>query len=190
MWLDKVAGAAQLEAMFPAFLEKWSDPVTEAVLRRVLHYYVASNTPPSVDASLVLAFVALELLERLALPDVGGDADSRIRRMLQQYDIPLEVPRGLRHLLRVKNGNHWNDAPKTLAEMRHRVVHPDLAQLTNPHADLPVDARAEAWLLVIWYIELLVLAIVGYDGAYRSRLRQDRWVGEVEPVPWERPLES
>jgi hypothetical protein len=191
MWLDDLSGAAQLEALFPVFLEKWNDPLTQAVLRRVFHYYVASSTPPSVDASLVLAFVALELLERLVLPDIAGDADSRVRRMLQRYNIPLEVPNHLRHLLQVKNRHHWNDAAKTLAEMRHRIVHPDLAQLTtDPRADPPVDARVEAWLLVVRYVELLVLAILGYDGPYRSRISRDRWAGAVEPVPWERPLES
>jgi len=159
MWLDKVAGAAQLEALFPVFMEKWSDPLTEGVLRRVLHYYVASNTPPSVDASMVLAFVALEILERLTLPGIRGDADSRLRQMLKQHHVPTEVPRGLRHLLQAKNANYWNDAPKTLAEMRHRIVHPEL-QLP----DLPVDARVQGWLLVTWYIELLLLAVLGYEG--------------------------
>jgi hypothetical protein len=191
MWLDTARGAKQLEGLFPVWQDAWSDRRTEYILRGALHYYVASNTPPSVDASLVLAFVALELLERLVLPDVRGSADSRVRKMLRQYDIPIEVPRGFQNLLRVKNKNHCADAPKTLAEMRHRVVHPDLAHLpTTPDDELPVPARIDAWLLVTWYIELLVLAMIGYNGAYRSRLSRERWVGEVELVPWARPLES
>jgi hypothetical protein len=63
--------------------------------------------------------------------------------------------------------------------MRHRVAHPEL---TAP--DLPVTARTEAWLLVTWYIELVILGLIGYDGSYRNRLRRELWVGQVDPVPW------
>jgi len=93
MWLDEVFGAAQLEAAFPLFMERWADPATQKLLRKALHYYEASNTPPSVDASLVLAFVGLEVLERLALPGIRGDADSRVRKLANMHGIPLGVPK-------------------------------------------------------------------------------------------------
>ena len=42
----------------------------------------------------------------------------------------------------------------------------------------------DGWRLIVWYVELSLLSLFGYKGAYRNRLRRDRWVGLVEDVPW------
>src|SRR4029077_16468527 len=95
---------------------------------------------------------------------------------------PIAIPKRLEQLILLKNRNSWTDGPKTLIEMRHRVAHP---QVTSPRLSVP--ARVEGWLLMTWYIELVILALIGYDGTYRNRLRREMWVGQVDPVPWRQP---
>ena len=180
MWLDRHHGRAQLESLFPSFMNVWHDATTELQLRKVIHYYAASNLPPSIDAALVLAFVALEILERWTLgAPLPRDADTRLRNTLTRHGIPHSIPPSLPDLAAVKNKNGWTDGPKSLTEMRHRVAHPDPAV-----AELPISARMDAWLLVTGYIELIVLAVTQYSGDYRNRLQRDLWVGQVDAVPW------
>jgi hypothetical protein len=180
MWLDRHHGRAQLESLFPSFMSVWHDAAAELQLRKVIHYYAASNLPSSIDAALVLAFVALEILERWTLgTPLPRDADTRLRNTLTRHGIPRSIPPSLPDLAAVKNKNSWTDGPKALTEMRHRVAHPDPAV-----AELPISARMDAWLLVTGYIELIVLAIAQYSGDYRNRLQRDLWVGQVDAVPW------
>ena len=49
------------------------------------------------------------------------------------------------------------------------------------------DGRAatfDAWWLSLWYQELALLRLLGHQGSYANRTRIDRWVGQIEPVPW------
>ncbi|KOF52774.1 hypothetical protein AD428_18035 [Achromobacter sp. DMS1] len=47
------------------------------------------------------------------------------------------------------------------------------------------DCFFDAWKLSLWYLELSVLALCGYDDAYTSRLTA-KYVTESEKVPWGR----
>jgi hypothetical protein len=42
----------------------------------------------------------------------------------------------------------------------------------------------DAWRLGLWYVEMALLAWLGYGGTYNSRLEDDRWRGKVVRVPW------
>ncbi len=41
----------------------------------------------------------------------------------------------------------------------------------------------EALTLYMWYIELLLLKLMGFNEGYSNRIRA-KWVGEIETVPW------
>ena len=54
------------------------------------------------------------------------------------------------------------------------MVHPDRRdQLENGMA-------REAWLLAMWYTELVILKLFSYDGYFRDRLDAE----EIKRVPW------
>jgi hypothetical protein len=42
-------------------------------------------------------------------------------------------------------------------------------------------------MLSLWYSELCLLWLLGYEGRYQSRIHS-KWVGETEEVPWEKPF--
>jgi hypothetical protein len=46
------------------------------------------------------------------------------------------------------------------------------------------DYLYEASDLGLWYLELVLLAIFGYQGPYINRLQKVHQNGETEPVPW------
>jgi hypothetical protein len=47
--------------------------------------------------------------------------------------------------------------------------------------------RWDAWLLGMWYLELVLLRLFDYEGTYSNRLVREGWIGdEVQPVPWAR----
>ena len=69
----------------------------------------------------------------------------------------------------------WSDGPKALSVIRSRLVHPGKSE-PLPYYD--------AWKLAAWYLELVLLRVVGFSGEYSNRTSASRRVGQVEPVPW------
>jgi len=85
----------------------------------------------------------------------------------------------------IKNDGQWSDIPEAIAKYRNDLVHPKARiKSDNQHA-----LTIEMWQLSVWYLELFMLRLIGYDGVYSNRLIAG-WVGEVEEVPWKIELDS
>ena len=162
---------------------------------RVLTYTYTDAERLDTDRAIVPACTALETLGWSILvvqeewltgdrhPDRGRGgseklaAADRVRLLLKWAGLPAQVPRSLQHL-RTKaseNGN-W-DGPNVITWTRNRVVHPD------KHDQLADGLASEAWLVAMWYAELIILKLLGYNGYFRNRLNDEA----VERVPWARP---
>jgi hypothetical protein len=64
--------------------------------------------------------------------------------------------------------------------MRNSVVHPRRRQGAF---DAPRQARRDAWLLAMWYLELGILSLLRFQGGYLNRLSaKAEW--DVERPPW------
>jgi hypothetical protein len=50
---------------------------------------------------------------------------------------------------------------------------------------VPVDVLVEAWLLALWYLELLILSVLQYSGPYWNRIAGTNMVQPSDDrVPW------
>ena len=77
--------------------------------------------------------------------------------------------------------------PEVIWGVRNRLVHAPKAR--QPRMAPPKE-WGESWQLSTWYLELVVLRRLSYDGKYGSRLRLDRYGADAEPVPWAAPTAS
>lgn len=98
--------------------------------------------------------------------------------------VPTAIPPSLPILdarLRASGQPGWG-GPEILFNIRNDMVHPPkrLVEPEWPDGEL----LFEAWQLGTWYLELVLLRILGYEGEYWSRVRLDRPGADVEPVPW------
>lgn len=180
-------------ALFPMFHAKWcaSDAWREC-LREVIYWYVNSNSAsgtPGIDASILLTQAALERLShqyavvahRLSSPDGFKSkmlASDKLRILLSSLQIPIDSQPELTSI--IKLGSKWLDGPHAFTEIRNSLVHPDAKD-----REKLTECIYDAWRLGLWYLELSLLAVMGYDGTYGNRLRQRRY-GQVEQVPWAR----
>jgi len=153
--------------------------------RTALYWFVRSGTEAAgVDGGLILLQAALERLSwhrfvidrRMFSAKKFGDlrAHERLRLLVEDCKIPEAVPTGLSKLLPEATKRGW-DGPAAVAAARNPLVHPrGLRPL--PWYDL--------WRLARWYVELVLLNMVGFIGEYSNRTLERRWVGAVERVPW------
>jgi len=157
----------------------------------VIYWYLNSNSSKrGIDAGIILSQAAVERLsfeyaaKQKRLLEAEGfqnlRASDKFRLLFSSLDIPIQIPALMPELRKLAGQFNWLDAPHAITEVRNSLVHPDHKR--SGHFG---KAFFPAWNLGQWYLELALLRICDYSGTYGNRLAQQRWVGEVEPVPWD-----
>ena len=176
--------------LFGNFWTKWrlfQEQELQDTLRWLIGAYTSANSGLESDSGIMTACAALEALAWVVLVrrerwlTKGGydklNAADRLLLLLRWARIPDDtLPRipELRNKASEINGS----GPEALTWVRNRIVHPDRKQ------QLKGDGiKGAAYLLGLWYLELVLLRLFNYQGAYSDRLSR-RFTGDVEPVPW------
>jgi len=177
-----------LNDLFGPFLNLWRQPESRRVLRSVVSWYVQAHDPDPIENAIVSAQIAMEALAEcfphrpeLDDPSLGKDVAGRQARLLKRAQIPLAIPPELAALEKAGGSQVWKNGPHATTSLRNDIVHPDKRHRW------PSEAMVDAWKLQLWYLELTVLAWLGYQGVHNRRTKTERWVGAVEPVPWAIP---
>ena len=150
-----------------------------------VYWYVRSGADRGgVDGGLILLQACLERLgwQRFVAdgpPCPGQRFESlkggiRIRLLVEDCRIPTAIPAKLAALAGEAKTRCWEDGPRAVVEARNLLVHPSASDRLPWH---------EVWMLARWYVELVLLRLLGFTGEYLNRTRA-RFVGDVERVPW------
>lgn len=177
----------QLWQAFDTFLRYresniWRDPIILAI-----HWYLDANAGSvAVEARIVLACTALELLSwnylvnekrKLSSGEFNkNNAKNNLRLLLELMRIPVDIPNELSELKTV-----GADGPEALFNIRNRIVHPPSRPNARPITAYPTEARWQALVLGLWYLELVILHLLNYHGRYWPRYSPQK---PTEPVPW------
>lgn len=168
------------------------DTNLEKIVSRGARYWMAANAWGVVlDVKIPVACSGLELLAWTVLQQrqwLSADslnrlnAGANLRLLLQSMGIPVELPSNFSALMARKKAyqSSWDEGPELLFAVRNDLVHPakKAAKL-----DWPSTAElTEAWQLSMWYLELVIIRLLDYQGEHVSRLRQGGF--GVDPVPW------
>ena len=182
--------ASQAELLFPLFAKRWQQSEEwKNCLRSAIYWYLQANTSggsPGIDAAIILAQSALERLayhhlvvdKKMLLPE-GIDrlkASDRLRQLFSSLNIPIGIDAATPDIQKGASRFEWVDAPHAITDIRNELVHPVRRKQVN-------GCIVDAWKLSLWYLELSVLALCGYDDTYTSRLTAE-YVTQSEKVPW------
>src|SRR5204862_215861 len=108
---------------------------------------------------------------------IEARASGRLRELLMWLKVDPAIPDALPALQKEARRQGWRDGPHAVDAMRNALVHPS-KRMRIDNADL--RARIELQNLALWYVELTLLGVIGYEGAYLNRLGI-RQTGVVEP---------
>jgi hypothetical protein len=182
-WLDQ-SDASCLGRAFDGLWARWADPDKRAVLRRVVYLATDANRR-GVEPGLIVAQAALELLGWQVLVNETGamtssafdstSAAQMLRKLLANCRIPPAIPVELVDLVSWASTKGLADGPQALTRIRNSWVHPPKAGPAQTGPEV-----GDAWLLALWYVDLVTLWWLNYKGDYSARVRG----GLVEPVPW------
>jgi len=183
----------QLVNFFVGFMAKWENDDWRDALREGIYWYLSSNCSTlglgiGIDAGIILTQAAIERLsfeyvvrQKRMIEKEGFKnlrASDKFRLLFSPLGIPIDIPASLAELQKLAKQFNWIDAPHVITEIRNSLVHPEHKQRGQFG-----QTFYHAWNLGQWYLELALLRICNYSGTYSNRLIQ-RYVGDVEPVPW------
>jgi len=193
---DRIEG---LEDGFRLFVERWMDRDWRDPLVLALHWYcLANRRAAGMEASVVLSQMALETMSWACLVENSGTVSERGFRRLQasdqigllmrQTEISLDVPSQLVDLRGYATEENCSRGPDALTSLRNAFVHPSKKKRERALATSNLVPH-QAVELAVWYIELALLWVIGYQGRYHNRITA-KAVAEAGPVPWANTDES
>lgn len=151
-------------------------------LSRIIALFVSSNEHDSVDISIMLTQIALEIFTAASADTPASKKQKlgdRFADVLKCQGIDHSIPGWFDELNSLGKQHGWQHGPHALVAIRNSFVHPDSKLET-----VSMDAYYQAQQLGLWYLELLLLHSFGYEGEYASRLEPVQMAGETELVPW------
>lgn len=193
-WFDVHHGEF-LSLLFPGFMRAWNNPQWQETVMAAVYWYIKGNTlAAGTDGSIVLIQSALERLSwefhvniKESISSYGFErlpAADCIKLILSHAGIPLDVPVELKTMTSIAKERNL-DGPSVFTNIRNRIVHPGKKRGGINPLKSPLF---ECWNLGLWYLELLLLYIFDHKGSYANRLKLDRWVGQVEELPWNKNI--
>jgi len=169
------------------FRDLWKSPVDKDFLMTVLHWYVEANAGSAfVEGSIILAQTALELVfnwlivenkKMITKKDAKKQsAASKIKVLLKVLGASFSIPP---NDIELANINKIDNGPEAFVLIRNALVHGDLNKRRNILMQIDSQAKFQALKLGIWYIELSLLYILGYNDTYFNTAFHQN-----EKVPW------
>ncbi|MBP2707762.1 hypothetical protein JOL79_28660 [Microbispora sp. RL4-1S] len=169
---------------------RFSDPDRRFSTQFLMTSAVLMNFAGFVEQRIMTAFAAIEHLSWITLRAQDGmskkdydrlKAVGRLRELLNRAnvgcDIDADVLQGLAKFAEDAN----LDGPAAITRIRNEIVHPKQPQKKLYESKGLVR---DAWLLCYHYLTLLLLHHMEYSGSYQKAIKNDRWAGDVESVPW------
>ena len=167
-WFGHHGGDDILSDLFPKFWRLFeSDDEWQETIRRTIDWYLLSNESAT-HVGVILTQAALERLSHQILgrgKEGKEPAGAFIRKALEELHLELDIPSSCGGLKDLQQTCDWDDSLHALVAMRNDLVHP-----TAKLGDVSHYAHYEAWNLGQWYIEIVLLKELGYQGKYMNRL--------------------
>ncbi|MEX2477689.1 MAG: hypothetical protein WD357_04580 [Gracilimonas sp.] len=181
------------ELLSPGWSELFEHELWKNEIHKILYWYTYAGrgvAGAGTDGSVILAMSALELLAFNYLVQEKGlrtkekferkSLSNNIFKVLEDLEIPFNLPEELKEFKAYSKNKSWQTGPKAISELRNEIVHP--ARESSPSSTVCFEAQQ----LSLWYVEMIILRMCGYDGIYSNRLKRMGWVGDVESVPWKK----
>jgi hypothetical protein len=190
-WLPR-RRAYHLQDVFPRLINLWfgQSAWDEPGLWVPLQFYLEAARG-LLETRIVLAQAAVEHLawRRLVLDgDVPRDefrrysGARRIRELLNLCGIPADLhPRLSAALDGLPTTEHVVDGPDAVTWVRNSIVHARRMDLLLQHDK---DYAMPVLQHMLWYFEMAMLQLLGYDGPYMDRREGGVWEDSVSIVPW------
>lgn len=135
---------------------------------RAIDWYLISNES-AVHVGIILTQAALERLASQVLcrsKERGENTGEFIRCAFQELNLDTQIPDCCNELKDFQQTHNCEDGLHALVKLRNDLIHANVKH----HPDVFPPTYLEAWNLGQWFIEMLLLKIIKYQGKCYNRL--------------------
>lgn len=172
----------KLHEIWNKFCEIWSDKNDKDSLQLILHWYNEANKKKiSIEGRIVLIQNALELMfnwlifekfEYVTVTDANNmSASAKIGFLLSFFQIDSKISDDLLELKKYAEEYNYINSSETFVSIRNSLVHSTLKKRKRLET-LSEQAKKEALNLGVWFVEVLLLKLLGHNGFYQNRCKQ------------------
>jgi hypothetical protein len=205
-WLPK-QDLSKVQIIFPKFISWWKDWGKPAQI--VINMYIEANNNDFGDITIILTQSVLEIISRIVFVDKQSviaaskydnnrefPAARKISILLEEFLIPGSLRpfqnASVDDLVQFVTDNIFesdyknksvSEASIVFTKIRNNITH------SNKKNTPPSIVLFNTMSLGLWYVEMVILAILEYDGVYSNRLRRPKCAGQYDLVPWSKPLD-
>ncbi len=177
----------------------WNQEESREWFTLALGLYLESNCHSGrIEIALVTAQIGLELLAWVVLIEQRAlitaesfgklPAADKIRLLLFWMQVPPAIPKQLCHLHHLHASRSAadgpRDGPRVVTDIRNSLVHPTREKRKQMQTGSTCRECYDAWQLSMWYFELILLKLFGYNGGYNNRLGRERPGMIHDHLPW------
>lgn len=185
----------QFNDLWQNFSKLWLNENDRDFIESAIHWYLEANKNAGyLEGSIIMIQVGLELLYNWFVVEkkklmIGKDAENisasnKIRLLLSQIKLKTDLPVSLNSLNKFIADNDLEDGIEAFVIIRNALVHAQ-EEKRKKLLSIPQQVKIDALELGLWYLELCILHILNYKGAYQFRCSDKLWTGTNElPVPW------
>jgi hypothetical protein len=189
-------GVNPLHELFPKFMTMWKDPWWQKILHKAVSIYVNSRDQDSgenQEQSILLLQTALEMLAKAVLVNKKGmklyDFDKMcaaeaFTSLFKEWSIPIVSDERVDFQPLLKFARKYDSVPGAMTRIRNLIAHPEPNR--NDYPRPWGEAVSQAKQTYLWFLELGVLRLLGFQGEYYNRLHPPKPPGAPLPeeVPW------
>lgn len=181
-----------LSGVWKNFWELWQNESDRECIITILHWYVEANAHSAfIEGSLVLIQNALELLFHWLIAEKmnyvnSSDAENisasaKTGFLLSHYNIDPSIPSEFGALINYAKQFNITNGPESFTKIRNCIVHPSLKK-RKTLKNLEKNAKLEALHLGIWYVEIILLKQLKFNGECKNRCKSIKLLPDYEII--------
>lgn len=185
-WFPKHKGKV-LEELFYQIYDKFDDSYLKKVIGDVILQYVEILETTFLENKIIHSQIALEKLSYVLLTQQSPQIISNTKFKKNSFSENLEcILEKLNVEAKLKEEytifeSDFESGPHLLAQYRNHIAHPKPKPIFENYS---IEKKYLILELSIYYVELLMLYLVGYNEVYFNRLNFPEWQGNYEELPW------
>lgn len=185
-WFPKHRGEV-LKDLFYKIYSKFDDEYIQRVIKEVIHQYIEILETRFLENKIIHSQIALEKLSYVLLtqqsPKIISNTQFKknafkrnLELILNELAIEVELNKEYNFFK-----SDFNSSPHLLAGYRNHIAHPKPKPVFEGYS---VDKKFLILKLSIYYTEMLMLYLIGYDDIYSNILKIPLLEGDYEKLPW------
>lgn len=175
--------------LFYTFMDNFKESFDTEIIKELIHWYIEALNATfienqTVNSQIFLEKVSYVLLTQQPTPIMSNTQfkNNRFQDNLETILIHASIDTALDGKYSVFN-EHFTSGPEVLVKYRNHIAHPKRNKNIEGYSTDKVYLINQ---LGLYYVEVLLLYLINYDGKFMNRLRFPLWKGEHESLPWKK----